>query len=86
MPLFCIVRMVPSQPRLDVGKLQDERLAEEFTNRLSGDLRGLSALGDLEKLWSAFKTTVLDVGGMKLVSRFVFFCFIIVYLLLLPRK
>ena len=31
-------RMVPSQPRLDVGKLKDERVAEEFVNRLSGDL------------------------------------------------
>ena len=29
-------RMVPSQPRLDVGKLKDERVAEEFANRLSG--------------------------------------------------
>ena len=26
-------RMVPSQPRLDVGKLKDERVAEEFSNR-----------------------------------------------------
>ena len=30
-------RMVPSQPRLDVGKLKDERVAEGFANRLSGD-------------------------------------------------
>ena len=30
--------MVPSQPRLNVGKLEDERVAEEFANRLSGDL------------------------------------------------
>ena len=34
-------RMVPSQPRLDVGKLKDERVAEEFVYRLSGDLGGL---------------------------------------------
>ena len=33
-------RMVPSQPRLDVGKLKDERVAEEFANRLSEDLGG----------------------------------------------
>ena len=56
-------RMVPSQPRLDVGKLKDERVAEEFANRLSGALGGLGALGDPEELWSAFKTTVLDVAG-----------------------
>ena len=31
-------RMVPFQPRLDVGKLNDERVAEEFANRLSSDL------------------------------------------------
>ena len=37
-------RMVPSQPRLDVGKLKDERVAE-FTNRLNGVLGGLGALG-----------------------------------------
>ena len=56
-------RIVPSQPRLDVGKLKDERVAEEFVNRPSGDLGGLSALGNPEELWSAFKTTVLDVAG-----------------------
>ena len=33
-------RMVPSQPRLDVGKLEGERVAEEFANRLSGDFDG----------------------------------------------
>ena len=55
--------MVPSQPRLDDGKLKDERVAEEFVNRLSGALGGLGALGDPEELWSAFKTTVLDVAG-----------------------
>ena len=38
-------RMVPSQPRLDVGKLKDERVAEEFANRLSGDFGGVGALG-----------------------------------------
>ena len=56
-------RMVPSQPRLDVGKLKDERVAEEFANRLSRDFGGLGALGGPEELWSAFKTTVLDVAG-----------------------
>ena len=35
-------RMVPSQARLDVGKLKDERGAEEFANRLFGDLGCLS--------------------------------------------
>ena len=43
-------RMIPSQPRLDVGKLKDERVAEEFANRLSGHLRGLGALGNPEEL------------------------------------
>ena len=46
-------KMVPSQPRLDVGKLKDERVAEEFVNRLSGDFGGLGALGGPEELWSA---------------------------------
>ena len=55
--------MVPSQPRLDVGKLKDERVAEEFANRLSGDLGGRSAFENPEELWSAFKTTILDVAG-----------------------
>ena len=44
-------RMVPSQPRLNVGKLKDESGGEEFANRLSGDLGGLGALGDPEELW-----------------------------------
>ena len=56
-------RKVPSQPRLDVGKLKEERVAEEFANRLIGDLGGLGALGNPEDLWSVFKTTVLDVAG-----------------------
>ena len=30
-------RMVPSQSWLDVGKLKDKRVAEEFANRLCGD-------------------------------------------------
>ena len=55
-------RMVPSQPRLDDGKLKDERVAEEFVNRLNGDLGGLGALGNPE-LWSAFMTTIHDVAG-----------------------
>ena len=38
-------RMVPSQNRLDVGKFKDERVAEEFVNRLSGDLGGLGGFG-----------------------------------------
>ena len=38
-------------------------VAEEFANRLSGDLGGLGALGNPEELWSAFKTTVLNVTG-----------------------
>ena len=28
-------RIVPSQPRLDVGKLKDESVAEEFVNMLN---------------------------------------------------
>ena len=55
--------MVPSQLRLDVCKLKDERITEEFANKLSGDLGGLGALGNPEELWSAFKTTVPDVAG-----------------------
>ena len=42
--------MVPSQPRLDVGKLKDEKVAEEFVNRLSGDLGHLGDLGNPEEL------------------------------------
>ena len=55
--------MVPSQSRLDVGKLKDERVAEGFANRLGGDLGGLGALENPEALLSAFKTTILDVAG-----------------------
>ena len=58
-------RMLPSQSLQDVGKLKDERVAEEFANRLSEDFGGggLGALWDPERLWSALKTTVLDVAG-----------------------
>ena len=43
-------------------KLKDERVAEEFANRLSGNLGGLGALGNPEEFWSVFKTTILDVA------------------------
>ena len=56
-------RMVPPHPRLDVGKLKDERLAEEFVNRLSVDFGGLGALRNPEELRGAFKTTLLYVAG-----------------------
>jgi len=39
-------RMVPSQPRLDIGKLEDDRVAEEFANRLSGDFGGFGCFGE----------------------------------------
>ena len=55
--------MGPSQPRLDIGKLKNDRIAEEFVNRLSEDLGGLGVFGNPEELWSAFKTTTLDVAG-----------------------
>ena len=38
-------RMAPSKPRLDVGKLKDERVAEELANRLSGHLGGSGCFG-----------------------------------------
>ena len=56
-------RMVPSQLRLDVGKLKEYRVSEGIANKQSGDLGGLGALGGPEELWSAFKTTVLYVAG-----------------------
>ena len=38
-------RMVLSQPRLDFGKLKDERVAEEFVNKLSWNLGGSGCFG-----------------------------------------
>ena len=54
--------MVQAQPRLDVGKLSYKRVAEEFANRLSGDLGVWVFWGNPEELWSAFKATILDVA------------------------
>ena len=51
-------RMV-SFSRIGLG----EGVAAKFANRLSGDLGGLNALGNPEQLWSAFKTTIIDVAG-----------------------
>jgi len=56
-------RMTRSQPTLDVGKLKDERIAEEFAKRLNGDFGVQGALGNPEEVWSAFKTTILNVAG-----------------------
>ena len=39
-------RIVPLQPRLDVSKLNDVRVAEEFVNRLSGILGGSGCFGE----------------------------------------
>ena len=52
-----------SSPRQDVGRLKDERVAKEFSNRPSGDLGDLGVLRHPEELWSAFKTTVLYLAG-----------------------
>ena len=46
-----------------VDKLREQKVAEEFANRLSGDFGSLGALGNCEELWSAFKITILDVAG-----------------------
>ena len=54
--------MAPSQPRLGVGMLKDERVAEEFVTKFSGGLRGLGVSGDHENIWSAFRTTILNVA------------------------
>ena len=61
-------RMVPCLPRLNVGKLKDERVAEEFANRLSGDLGDLRALGGPEELWSASRppSLMLPVDVLEL--------------------
>ena len=42
--------MVPSQPRLDVGKLKDERVAEEFANNLV-EIWGVWVLWEVLKSW-----------------------------------
>ena len=55
--------MVKSQHRLDVRKLKDERVVEEVANKLSRGPKDLGVLGDPDELWSAFKTTILDVAG-----------------------
>ena len=62
-------RMVSSQPRPDVGMLKDERVAEEFANRLSWSRRGMSFSEDPEELWSARKTTILVVIGGCIVTH-----------------
>ena len=41
-------RIVPSQPGLEISKLKDESVAEEFANRLSGDL-GVCVLWEILK-------------------------------------
>ena len=53
-------RMEPSQPRLGVGKLNKERVAEEFENRLSGDLGGVWVL------WGILKSDPLLVDVLEL--------------------
>ena len=57
--------MVPSQPRLYFGKLKDEKVAEEFANRLSGDLGGLGALGNPEEMWRPL-SLMLQVDVLEL--------------------
>ena len=50
-------------------KIKDERIAEEFVNRLGGDLGDLGALENPEELWSAYKTTILDISSAGLGIR-----------------
>ena len=44
------------------GKLKDDRVPEEFANKLSGNLGVFGILGDPEELCNATKTTILDVA------------------------
>ena len=59
--------MVPFQPRLDVGKLKGERAAEEFANRLSGDLGVWVFWGILEScvMPSRLPPLVLPVDSLE---------------------
>ena len=61
-------RMVPSKPRLDVGKLKEERVVEEFVNSFSGGLGDLSVSEDHEELLivpSRRPSLMLLVGVME---------------------
>ena len=61
-------RRVPYQPRLGVHKLKDESVAEEFVNRLSGDL-GVWVLWGILKICgvpSRLLSLMLPVDVMEL--------------------
>ena len=48
-------RMVPFQPRMDVGNLKEERVAVEFAIRLSGDLGEYGCFGESRGVVECFQ-------------------------------
>ena len=62
-------RMAPSMPRLDVSRLRDEVVANDFAHELGVRLGGLPARGDPGEMWNFFRDTTLSVARERLGVR-----------------
>ena len=62
-------RLAPSKPKLDVGRLRDGAVANDFASELCDRLGGLPASEGPEVMWNFFKTTTLSVAGERLGVR-----------------
>ena len=51
------------QVRLDVGRLRDPQVAQEFTRGLGERLEKLGNSGDTQVMWTDFRDSVLDAAG-----------------------
>ena len=62
-------RLAPSKPRLDVSRLQDAAVANEFACELRDRLGGLPAREGPGVMWSFFRDTTLSVATERLGVR-----------------
>ena len=51
------------QVRLDVGRLRDPKVAQEYTRRLETKLEELGRSADTQVMWTDFRDCVLDAAG-----------------------
>ena len=56
-------RPASRQVRLDVGRLRDPQVAQEFARGLEERLEGLGVSGDTQGMWTDFRDCVLGAAG-----------------------
>ena len=56
-------RTTGGQVRLDVGRLADPEVAQEYADKLAQNLEDLDTSEDPQTLWSSFKSRILETAS-----------------------